>query len=174
MIACRIASYQYDKVTFLKIVQLNCASPGTNDTCEPDTTCLVAVVTAIVDVIGAVNSSHQLQQKSIFLPYIIRYKIFFVQQLIKYDWYLNSELCFPEKKEKSGIIVVKKNVVDKAFNSPPSSKTGYTIFSCEVHFARLPDDMNEADLIEGVGQEFNRRHFNCFNVLHLTDISNKV
>lgn len=61
-------------------------------------------------------------------------------------------------------IVVKKNVVDKAFNSPPSSKTGYTIFSCEVHFARLPDDMNEADLIEGVGQEFNRRHFNCFNV----------
>lgn len=61
-------------------------------------------------------------------------------------------------------ILIKKNVTGKAFNSPPSGKTGYTIFSCEVHFPRLPDNMNEADLIEGVGQEFNRRHFNCFNI----------
>jgi outer membrane protein OmpA-like peptidoglycan-associated protein len=61
-------------------------------------------------------------------------------------------------------IIVKRNVTGSEFNSPPNGKTGFTIFSCEVHFPRLPDDMNVADLIEGRGQEFNRRHFNCFNI----------
>ena len=61
-------------------------------------------------------------------------------------------------------IMVKRNVTGSEFNSSPNGTTGFTIFSCEVHFPRLPDDMNVADLIEGRGQEFNRRHFNCFNV----------
>lgn len=41
---------------------------------------------------------------------------------------------------------------------------GYTIFSCEVHFDRLPNDEKVADLIEGYGQEGNQNHFNCFDV----------
>ena len=61
-------------------------------------------------------------------------------------------------------ILVKDNVVSESFHTAPLSKVGHTIFSCEVHFERLDDDMKEADLIEGRGQEFNRRHFNCFNI----------
>ena len=41
---------------------------------------------------------------------------------------------------------------------------GYTVFSCEVHFDRLPNTEKSVDLIEGYGQEFNQNHFNCFDV----------
>ena len=41
---------------------------------------------------------------------------------------------------------------------------GYTVFSCEVHFERLPNDVKTADFIEGRGHEFDQNHFNCFNV----------
>lgn|GEM_PF-2518245 len=41
---------------------------------------------------------------------------------------------------------------------------GYTVFSCEVHFERLPNDVKTADFIEGRGHEFDQNHFNCFDV----------
>lgn len=41
---------------------------------------------------------------------------------------------------------------------------GYTVFSCEVHFERMPNNVKVVDLIEGKGQEFNQNHFNCFEV----------
>jgi outer membrane protein OmpA-like peptidoglycan-associated protein len=61
-------------------------------------------------------------------------------------------------------VLIKADVSTEAFHADPPSKVGHSIFSCEVHFPRLDDDMKEADLIEGRGQEFNRMHFNCFNV----------
>lgn len=48
--------------------------------------------------------------------------------------------------------------------NPSKGKEGYTVFTCEVHFKRLPNTQKVVDLIEGKGMEFNRRHFNCFNV----------
>ena len=41
---------------------------------------------------------------------------------------------------------------------------GFTVFSCEVHFDRLPNNIKVVDLIEGSGQEYNKNHFNCFRV----------
>lgn len=40
----------------------------------------------------------------------------------------------------------------------------FTIFSCEAHFERLPNDLKVVDFVEGRGQEANRNHFNCFDV----------
>lgn len=88
----------------------------------------------------------------------------------EFPWYLKGRDVSREyditavKNIRRDGIVVKSNVATEPFHSNPSGPTGHTIFSCEVHFPRLADDMKEADLIEGRGQEFNRRHFNCFNI----------
>ncbi len=88
----------------------------------------------------------------------------------EYQWYLkgrtvkkNFNITAVKNVRRNGIMV-KKNVVGTSFHSSPLGKTGHTVFSCEVHFPRLPSELKEADLIEGKGQEYNRRHFNCFNV----------
>jgi len=41
---------------------------------------------------------------------------------------------------------------------------GYTVFSCEVHFERLPNTEKVVDFIEGEGYEDAENHFNCFDV----------
>jgi outer membrane protein OmpA-like peptidoglycan-associated protein len=41
---------------------------------------------------------------------------------------------------------------------------GYTVFSCEVHFEKLPNTEKTVDFIEGIGHEFSQNHFNCFDV----------
>ncbi len=41
---------------------------------------------------------------------------------------------------------------------------GYTVFSCEIHFERMPNDVKVVDLIEGRGRELFQNHFNCFDV----------
>ncbi|MEM6297934.1 MAG: CAP domain-containing protein [Bacteroidota bacterium] len=38
------------------------------------------------------------------------------------------------------------------------------IMTCEVHFDRMPIGTEKVDLIEGIGQETNENHFNCFDV----------
>jgi outer membrane protein OmpA-like peptidoglycan-associated protein len=42
---------------------------------------------------------------------------------------------------------------------------GYTVFSCEVHFDRLPNSEKSVDFIEGIGFENAENHFNCFDVI---------
>ena len=85
-------------------------------------------------------------------------------------WYLRGRDVKKEvditavKNVRRDGVLIKEDVSTEAFHADPPSKVGHSIFSCEVHFPRLEDDMKEADLIEGRGQEFNRRHFNCFNV----------
>ncbi|WP_027002813.1 CAP domain-containing protein [Hugenholtzia roseola] len=49
--------------------------------------------------------------------------------------------------------------VSKSF----SSRKG-DVFTCEVHFPRLPNSVKMADFIEGRGAERNENHFNCFDV----------
>lgn len=85
-------------------------------------------------------------------------------------WYLKGRDVAKEfditavKNVRRDGVLIKADVSTEAFHADPSSKVGHSIFSCEVHFPRLDDDMKEADLIEGRGQEFNRMHFNCFNI----------
>lgn len=38
------------------------------------------------------------------------------------------------------------------------------VFTCEVHFPRLPNTVKVVDFIEGRGAERNENHFNCFDV----------
>ncbi len=38
------------------------------------------------------------------------------------------------------------------------------VFTYEVHFERLPKNIKAVDLIEGAGQEYNRNHFNYFDI----------
>lgn len=85
-------------------------------------------------------------------------------------WYLRGrdvkkefDITAVKNLRRDGVLI-KDDVSTEAFHADPPSKVGHSIFSCEVHFPRLDDDMKEADLIEGRGQEFNRMHFNCFNV----------
>lgn len=60
--------------------------------------------------------------------------------------------------------LMKSKVRNSAYSIAALDGQGYTVFSCEVHFDRLPNDLTTADLIEGKGQEYNKNHFNCFNV----------
>ncbi len=39
------------------------------------------------------------------------------------------------------------------------------VFTYEVHFERLPQNIKTVDLIEGLGSEYDHNHFNYFNVL---------
>lgn len=88
----------------------------------------------------------------------------------KYAWYLKGldvKRDFPlvaVKNIRRDGILIKKEVKDDVFESPPAGLTGYTIFSCEVHFGPLDNEVKMADLIEGYGQEYNRLHFNCFKI----------
>ncbi|WP_338792479.1 hypothetical protein [Bernardetia sp. MNP-M8] len=38
------------------------------------------------------------------------------------------------------------------------------VFTCEVHFERLPKDVKVVDFIEGIGAEEKTNHFNCLDV----------
>lgn len=90
----------------------------------------------------------------------------------KYPWYLKGKDVQKEfeitavKNIRQNGVLIKELVQEEPFNADadPFSATGYTIFSCEIHFDRLDDDMKVADLIEGKGQEHNKNHFNCFNI----------
>ena len=38
------------------------------------------------------------------------------------------------------------------------------VYTCKIHFDKLPDGIKQADLIEGKGNEFSYNHFNCFKI----------
>jgi len=40
----------------------------------------------------------------------------------------------------------------------------YDVFSCEVHFERLPNTITQVHLVEGYGKKNDENHFNCFNI----------
>ncbi len=87
----------------------------------------------------------------------------------EYPWYLRHR-----KSGKSYNLQAIKNIrrnsellvrrLKRRSEYPSLDGFGYTVFSCEVHFERLPNDVKEVDLIEGRGMEFNQNHFNCFEV----------
>ena len=78
---------------------------------------------------------------------------------VKKNYYL-KELKYIRRNGK----LMKSRVRSSAYSVSALEGVGYTVFSCEVHFERLPNDVTTVDLIEGKGQEYNKNHFNCFNV----------
>ncbi len=61
-------------------------------------------------------------------------------------------------------VLMKSRVRNTPYSINALEGGDYTVFSCEVHFERFPNDLKTADLIEGRGQEYNKNHFNCFNI----------
>ena len=85
----------------------------------------------------------------------------------KYPWYLkandgkNYELKEIRNVRRNGITMAQAVRNELRLESVGS---GNTVFSCEVHFERLPNNVTKVDLIEGRGKEYDQNHFNCFNV----------
>ncbi len=87
----------------------------------------------------------------------------------EHPWYLkgrnvrkNFRLKAIKNVRRNGKLM--KSTVRSVYSIPALEGKGYTVFSCEVHFERLPNDLTQVDLIEGKGQEYNKNHFNCFNI----------
>lgn len=88
-----------------------------------------------------------------------------------HPWYLKDkslnqtfELQEIRNIKQNGVLV-KKSVKKSNAHIPANGGNDYSIFSCEIHFKRLPKNVKVVDLIEGKGQEYNRNHFNFFNVI---------
>ena len=70
---------------------------------------------------------------------------------VKKNYYL-KELKYIRRNGK----LMKSRVRSSAYSVSALEGAGYTVFSCEVHFERLPNDVTTVDLIEGKGQEYNK------------------
>ena len=67
MITGRVAANQKDKVRMLKVLEHERCSASAKRGIEADTARLMAVIGAIVDVVGPVEAGKELQQKSGFI-----------------------------------------------------------------------------------------------------------
>ena len=93
----------------------------------------------------------------------------------EYPWYLkgitkkeNFELIEIRDVRRNGELLATK--VRSELRSPAVEGKN-TVFTCQVHFPRLPNDIEYADFIEGRGKEAATNHFNCFNVKLKTEKS---
>ena len=82
----------------------------------------------------------------------------------KHPWYLkgrdvrkNFYLKEIRNVRRNGKLM-KSKVRSSSYSIAAIDGVGFTIFSCEVHFERLPNNVKIVDLIEGPGQEYNKNH----------------
>jgi len=89
----------------------------------------------------------------------------------EYAWVLESENGTVYEFDK--LVNIKKDgVVEiEALGSEPQtisswtkSKKSKTFFTCEIHFKRLPIELETVSLIEGKGHRFTRNHLNCLDI----------
>jgi hypothetical protein len=89
----------------------------------------------------------------------------------EYAWYLkdvengNTYELLEVRNVYRNEELIKKSVNTAELRSLALDKQN-TIFTCEVHFPRLPKNVKSFDLIEGRGKEKATNHFNCFAVEH--------
>jgi Secretion system C-terminal sorting domain len=86
----------------------------------------------------------------------------------EHPWYLRGknvrkdfDLVGIKNIIRNGKLEAKQVIKELKLGALPKQNT---IFTCEVHFERLPNDVEVVDLIEGRGKENATNHFNCFNV----------
>lgn len=60
-------------------------------------------------------------------------------------------------------VLVAATAPEPNFYIPAIEENPYTVFTCEIHFPKLPTDVTFVDMVEGKGME-KSDHFNCFNV----------
>ncbi len=86
-----------------------------------------------------------------------------------HDWLLTNTANRSESftlKEIRNIKINGKLVLDSLSDASERryDAKAKDIFTCEVHFDRLPNTVKVVDLIEGKGQDKNENHFNCFDI----------
>lgn len=59
--------------------------------------------------------------------------------------------------------LVAKKVTEPNYSVSSLTRTGHTVYTCEIHFPLPPEGVKEVDLIEGLGME-DSDNFNCFNM----------
>jgi outer membrane protein OmpA-like peptidoglycan-associated protein len=86
----------------------------------------------------------------------------------EHPWYLRGknvrkdfELIEIKNVKRNGKLEAARVRSELKLNALPRQNT---VFTCEVHFERLPNDLEYVDFIEGRGKENATNHFNCFNV----------
>jgi hypothetical protein len=87
----------------------------------------------------------------------------------KYHWFL-KDVSTGKKYSFKSVRNIRKNGVlnstelkDFPLKIPADKKT-QTVFTCRVHFDRLPNSTREVHLIEGIGKAKDKNHFNFFNI----------
>ena len=86
----------------------------------------------------------------------------------EYPWVLVSK----ESKETFPLIEIRNVKQNGILEAATVEGTFYchgrenknNVFTCEIYFPRLPNHVKTVDLIEGLGNENNQRHFNCFRI----------
>jgi uncharacterized protein YxeA len=96
----------------------------------------------------------------------------------EYSWYLkgvskneNFELIEIRDVRQNGKLLAAK--VDGELRSMAAEGIS-TVFTCQVHFQRLSEEMQLIDFIEGKGKETATNHFNAFDVKIKTAESNDL
>lgn len=69
------------------------------------------------------------------------------------------EICNVRRDDE----LVAKKVLEPNYSVSSLTRTGHTVYTCEVHFPLPPKEVKEVDLIEGRGME-DSDNFNCFNM----------
>lgn len=87
----------------------------------------------------------------------------------RYHWFL-KDLSTGKKRSFKAVRMIRKDgdlkskqLADFPLSIPANEKTS-TVFTCRVHFERLPDSSKSVYLIEGKGKTNDKNHFNFFNI----------
>jgi hypothetical protein len=87
----------------------------------------------------------------------------------RYHWFL-KDLSTGKKHPFKAVRKLRKDgdlkskqLADFPLSIPANEKTS-TVFTCRVHFERLPDSSKSVHLIEGKGKTNDKNHFNFFNI----------
>lgn len=87
----------------------------------------------------------------------------------EFPWYLENVDDSSKKARLSEIKNIRQNgelKVHSQIDEPVITfyYEQYDVFTCEVHFPRLKNNVKNVHLVEGIGKKEDENHFNCFNI----------
>lgn len=93
----------------------------------------------------------------------------FYGQENEFAWFLQKVGDRSKRHKLIEIRNIRRNDTLQLAALPNDKKAQYRtkagdIMTCEIHFNRLPINTTRVNLIEGIGQESNKSHFNCFDI----------
>lgn len=87
----------------------------------------------------------------------------------EFPWYLENTEDASKKVRLKEIKNIRQNEELKVSSLIEETEVVFTqvlhdVFTCEIHFPRLKNDVKKVHLIEGIGRKEYENHFNCFDV----------